>query len=249
MVVTVWFILRAARPLTVLKMAGLPSLALLLVWLRLGPLPSSPAGAQPPQAVTIAVGDRWFCDSSFQNGVCETVIDAGDTVVWDFSDASLPHTTTECGLSCDEPTDTPFWDSPVIADGSTFEVQFPFDQAGTYLYRCEVHPSQMRGRIIVQGTFPLPTPGPTITPMQQPGDVDCDSAANSIDATLVLQLDAGLVDALDCQQNGDVNGDSSVDSLDAALILQFDAGLIDSLPGRAPPAATLVALPPVGLPY
>src|SRR3990172_12717493 len=107
----------------------------------------------------------------------------------------------------------------------------------------------MGGRIMVQGTSPRPTPGPTITPMQQPGDVDCDSAANSIDATLVLQLDAGLVDALDCQQNGDVNGDSSVDSLDAALILQFDAGLIDSLPGQGPPAATPVTLPPVGLPY
>jgi len=71
---------------------------------------------------------------------------------------------------------------------------------------------------------PPPTPTPGLL-----GDAGCDGAVNSIDATLVLQLDAGLIDSLACAENGDVNGDRSVNSLDAALILQFDAGLIGSL--------------------
>ena len=53
------------------------------------------AGAQA--AVNVPVGEFWFCDSSLQNGVCTTEIDAGDTVVWDFSGASFGHTTTSCG--------------------------------------------------------------------------------------------------------------------------------------------------------
>ncbi len=102
------------------------------------------AGAQA--AVNVPVGDLWFCDSASQNGVCTTEIDAGDTVIWNFSGASLPHTTTNCGDSCDS-ADGLLWDSGTISDGSAF--QFTFDGAGTYLYRCNIHPSQMRGQIIV----------------------------------------------------------------------------------------------------
>ncbi len=62
------------------------------------------------------------------------------------------------------------------------------------------------------------------------GDVNCDGAANSIDAALVLQYSAALLPALPCQQNADVNHDGQANSLDAALILQYSAGLIQSLP-------------------
>ena len=102
------------------------------------------AGAQA--AVNVPVGDLWFCDSASQNGVCTTEINAGDTVIWNFSGASLPHTTTNCGDSCDS-ADGSLWDSGTISDGSAF--QFTFDEAGTYLYRCNIHPAQMRGQIIV----------------------------------------------------------------------------------------------------
>ena len=102
------------------------------------------AGAQT--AVDVPVGDLWFCDSSNQNGVCTTEISVGDTVVWDFGGASLPHTTTNCGASCDS-ADGSLWDSGTINDGSTF--QFTFSEAGTFLYRCNIHPAQMRGQIIV----------------------------------------------------------------------------------------------------
>ena len=62
------------------------------------------------------------------------------------------------------------------------------------------------------------------------GDVNCGGGVNSIDALLVLQLDAELLDALACEEHADVNADGDVNSLDALLILQYVAGLINSLP-------------------
>ena len=107
---------------------------------------SAPAVAQ--ETTTVAVGDLFFCDESFQSGVCETTVTIGDTVAWNFSDAALPHTTSACGASCDAPDETPLWDSGIIDDGSAFE--FTFDEAGTFLYRCDIHPAQMRGQIVVE---------------------------------------------------------------------------------------------------
>lgn len=115
---------------------------------------SSPAGAQQ----TVAVGDVYFCSPSFTNGICETTVTAGETVTWDFGGASLPHTTTDCGGDCDNPTGSPLWDSGTLSSG-TFS--FTFSTPGTYLYRCDVHPDQMRGRIVVQAAPDQPTEEPT----------------------------------------------------------------------------------------
>lgn len=87
-----------------------------------------------------------------------------------------------------------------------------------------------------------------------PGDVNCDQQANPVDAALILQLDAGLIQQLVCPQNADVNGNGHTDAVDASLVLQFVAGLIDHLGGpastptptrtRTPtPAATPVVTP------
>jgi hypothetical protein len=207
------------------------------------------AGGPHPQ---IDVGDNWFCAPKFSGGVCDTTIPLGDTVIWFFGTASGTHSSRECGASCNAATMNPLWNSGFISDGSAF--QFTFDQAGTYLYRCEVHPIAMRGRIIVQGGveatptntppgFPTPTntppsqPTPTRTPPfvvtstptvppARPGDVNCGGSVNSIDAALVLQFGAGLLHSLSCPQNGDMNGDGHTNSVDAALILQRVAGLI-----------------------
>ncbi|MCH8008915.1 MAG: hypothetical protein IIC91_08615 [Chloroflexi bacterium] len=59
-----------------------------------------------------------------------------------------------------------------------------------------------------------------------PGDANCDMTLSAIDATLVLQLEAGLVDDVPCSHIADVTGDGLVDSRDAVLILQFEAGLL-----------------------
>jgi len=71
-----------------------------------------------------------------------------------------------------------------------------------------------------------PTPTATTAPTKLCGDVNDDGSVNSVDAQLVLQLKAGLIDTLANVASADVNGDGEVTSVDAALILQKDAGLI-----------------------
>jgi plastocyanin len=118
------------------------------------------------EQVTIDVGDFWYCASSFEEGTCETAIDAGDTVVWDLSSGINSHTVTHCGASCDDPTSSPLFDSGTVAAGGTYS--YTFNAAGTFLYYCEVHPTLMFGRIVVQASAQLsPSPddgGPTATP-------------------------------------------------------------------------------------
>ncbi len=58
------------------------------------------------------------------------------------------------------------------------------------------------------------------------GDVNCSFEVTSIDAALVLQYDAGLLENLDCLAAADINFDGTVDSRDALLILQNVAGLL-----------------------
>lgn len=62
------------------------------------------------------------------------------------------------------------------------------------------------------------------------GDVDCNGNVNAIDAALILQKTAGLIDTLACQEAGDVDSNGLLNAIDAALMLQYDAGLIDKLP-------------------
>ncbi len=67
-------------------------------------------------------------------------------------------------------------------------------------------------------------------PAPLPPDVNCDGSVDAIDASLVLQLDAGLADSLPCDALADANQDGSTDAIDASLILQYSAGLVDQLP-------------------
>ena len=159
-------------------MSLIARLALLFAFIgALSAMPATPAIAQ--ETTTVAVGDFWFCSSSFETGVCETTITAGDTVVWNFAGSAAPHTATECGASCDSPTGSPSWDSGFIDDGSTF--QSTFSQPGTYLYFCEIHPSLMRGRIVVQAAPTPPPAGPTAT--QPPGGAEATATPGAADVT------------------------------------------------------------------
>lgn len=120
------------------------------------------------QTTTVVVGDNWYCEASFENGVCETTIDAGTTVLWDYASGNTVHTVTECGDSLDDCNPSPrLWHSGSLASGQTFSRTF--DTVGTFLYRCQIHPVQMRGRIVVQkAPEATPTAAPSATPTAEP---------------------------------------------------------------------------------
>lgn len=59
------------------------------------------------------------------------------------------------------------------------------------------------------------------------GDVNNDGGIDNLDASIILQYDAGLVDLSIPNEAGDTNHDDTVDNLDAVLILKYDAGLIN----------------------
>ena len=89
---------------------------------------------------------------------------------------------------------------------------------------------------------PIPTEG---EPQSQAGDINGDGTVNAIDASLVLQFNAGLLAVLPFPENGDVNRSDTTDAIDASLILQFVAGLIPGLPvGGPPPTSTPMPAPP-----
>ena len=58
------------------------------------------------------------------------------------------------------------------------------------------------------------------------GDANCDQQVSSVDAAVVLQFEAGLIQNQDCLAYSDVNRDGHTNSVDASLILQHEAGLI-----------------------
>ena len=70
-----------------------------------------------------------------------------------------------------------------------------------------------------------PTPTPVLT-----GDANCDGTVSALDAALILQFTAALVDSLPCFTAADANGDGTTNALDATLVLQFSAGLLPALP-------------------
>ncbi|MEX0787015.1 MAG: dockerin type I repeat-containing protein [Dehalococcoidia bacterium] len=58
------------------------------------------------------------------------------------------------------------------------------------------------------------------------GDADCNGELTAIDAILILQYGAEMIDTLPCLDLADANGDGQVNSVDAAIVLQTVAGLI-----------------------
>jgi plastocyanin len=133
------------RPLAVLATTAVISVLLL----------GLPQGAQEAHAdTTIAVGDLWFCNSSFQNGVCETVINQGETVTWNYAGGVTVHNSRECGANCSSPSGTPVWQLPAAPTAAPWSESFTFNTPGTYLYRCDLHTVAMRGRIVVLAPQP-----------------------------------------------------------------------------------------------
>lgn len=146
------------RPLVLLALAGLSLVVLAGISLSGG------SDTQAQSTTIIEVGDLWFCDPSFQGGVCETNVQEGDTVQWQWV-GSQPHTTTECAGDLNACPTPHLWDSEVQTIG-TFS--FTFEAAGTFVYRCQVHPNEMRGQITVLPAGPSPSPQPSPQPSSEP---------------------------------------------------------------------------------
>jgi plastocyanin len=141
-------------------------------------------GTEPAQAshgnVNVAVDSFFFgtTASSAWDGTGnagtfeETTIQVGDTVTW--TPWAGSHTVTGCDpntawLNCNG--DAPIGDSGVQGSSSTWG-PITFNTAGEYPYLCTLHPTFMRGKIVVQAAAtPTPaatatsTPTPTGTPM------------------------------------------------------------------------------------
>ncbi|MBE0610647.1 MAG: CHRD domain-containing protein [Dehalococcoidia bacterium] len=93
------------------------------------------------------------------NTAANTTVNVGEKVTWTWGDA-LPHSVTSV-------TGPATFDSGIDTGvGSTFS--FTFTQAGTYTYRCNVHPATMTGTVTVQAATTTPaatatTPAATAT--------------------------------------------------------------------------------------
>ena len=120
--------------------AGLALLAAVL-------LVGSPAPRAEAATTIVEVGDFWFCNVAFANGVCGTTVAAGDTVEWDFSPSIFAHTATDCGPGCGTGPFGGVWDSGNIFPGGSY--QFTFNTPGVYPYYCTIHPTAMQGQITV----------------------------------------------------------------------------------------------------
>lgn len=91
------------------------------------PTTSAPAAAEE----RVEIADLAFAPA-------ELTIAAGSSVTWVNADANLPHTAT---------SDDEVFDSGTLNEGDEFS--FTFDEAGTFSYFCQVHPT-MQGTIVVE---------------------------------------------------------------------------------------------------
>lgn len=107
--------------------------------------PTGPTPA-PPSAVTVTVLDDRFEPKS-------VVVEAGQTVRWDFAGTHPNHSVTAVAGA---------FDSGLRQNGSQFERTFTAADAGrTFEYRCQTHAvcCQMQGSVRVGQDAPPPNPG------------------------------------------------------------------------------------------
>lgn len=92
---------------------------------------STTTGSQAPGANTVSIVEYAFEPSTI-------VISQGQTVHW-VNDGRLTHTVT---------ADDGTFDSGDLSPGQTFD--FTFAKAGSYPYKCTIHPDRMTGVVEVQ---------------------------------------------------------------------------------------------------
>ncbi len=141
----------------VVSAAGAVFIAATIAWFG-----SQPAGAASEQ---IDAGSDYFCEPSFENGVCTSTVTVGDTVTW--TNVEGFHTVTECDETYAICPVAGGFDSGVMEPPETFSQTFSV--AGEFPYYCAIHPISMRGAIsVVAAPTDTPTPTPEVTASASP---------------------------------------------------------------------------------
>jgi plastocyanin len=125
--------------------------------LGLGAFSLASAGSAHAATTEVEAGNYYFCDSAHQGQVCETDVNAGDTITW--SVATGTHRVVQCAdatyTGCPS---TGGFDGGNFSTGATFSQTFA--TAGTYFYECHIHQDEMRGKIVVTA-LATASPSPT----------------------------------------------------------------------------------------
>ena len=164
----------------------------------------------------------------------------------------VPPTATEIPPTATEAPPTPTGIPPTTTEMPPTATEAPPTPTGVPPTATEVPPTATEVSPTATGVSPTatdvpptatevpPTATPTASPASKPGDVDCSGLTDAIDAALILQMSAGLLDTLACYASADLSGDGLMNSVDAAIVLQCVAGLFDcsSLAGRSSPLRT-----------
>lgn len=97
---------------------------------------------QSPQVtqVSIVPGAALLTTTAYSPDVVTVVIGVNNTVVWTNNDPGTPHTATG--------TNNTAFDTGTINSGGTGN--YTFTTPGTYPYHCFVHPTTMKGEVIVK---------------------------------------------------------------------------------------------------
>jgi mono/diheme cytochrome c family protein len=119
-----------------------------------GQLPAAPAATPGPPitisgTVSMTMGDNFFELDGQQNP--SLAVAAADSITVQLtSTGSQPHNMRTTGADAQfDSDDDAVSDPDLIAGGGTGTLTFSFSEAGTYQYRCDFHPDQMRGEITV----------------------------------------------------------------------------------------------------
>lgn len=112
--------------------------------------------ATPPDGNAVSLGDNFF---EYQGVQAPTIsVSAGESVTWDLDNEGIAvHNLHFAGIDnsfetalCETDGDEPCSDPNSIAGGETGTVSFQFDEVGTFEFRCDFHPIEMVGTVVVE---------------------------------------------------------------------------------------------------
>ncbi|GAA5145596.1 hypothetical protein GCM10023340_15180 [Nocardioides marinquilinus] len=130
-------------------------------WFRM----TQPSDPEPGVWVVDAVDgstSQWVAEAT---GTSSVTIPVGDTVEWQFDQATMSH-----DLTSTEPTGGAKWNPKVqeYRDPRGAPFRYTFTQPGTYHYVCVIHGATMTGTVVVKAPNQAPTASPMVDPTTGP---------------------------------------------------------------------------------